>query len=230
MCLVQRGLPGVRPGPALLGQPDFGPEADGPRPAAPLIVRRGGPHPARRGGHRRRARRVWNARHRSRNIGGRPSSTRGRRSAGTLRDAARAPNRAGWNALLEYYAHALEAADNVDVRLGTVVSAELLDGFDEIVVALGSVEVLPGPAGSSGRSMRRPSSARACPCRRRRLVVVDDGFGWWPCASAVETGIAGGFGQRHSPQPRSAFGSRLPPEGNVQLLRRLPARLSRSAR
>jgi 2,4-dienoyl-CoA reductase (NADPH2) len=55
----------------------------------------------------------------------------------------------------------------------------------------------------------------------RQLIVVDDGFGWWPCASALETGIASGFAAITVLTPGPAFGSRLPPEGNVQLLRRL---------
>jgi 2,4-dienoyl-CoA reductase (NADPH2) len=55
----------------------------------------------------------------------------------------------------------------------------------------------------------------------RSLVVVDDGFGWWPCASAVETGIASGFASITVLTPGAAFGASLPPEGHVQLMRRL---------
>ena len=53
------------------------------------------------------------------------------------------------------------------------------------------------------------------------LVVVDDGFGWWPCASAVETAVAAGWEHITVLTPADAFGARLPPEGHVQLLARL---------
>jgi 2,4-dienoyl-CoA reductase (NADPH2) len=51
--------------------------------------------------------------------------------------------------------------------------------------------------------------------------VVDDGFGWWPCASAVETGLRAGFETITVATPGAAFGTALPPEGRVQLLARL---------
>ncbi|MET0768410.1 MAG: hypothetical protein ABW081_00780 [Solirubrobacteraceae bacterium] len=53
------------------------------------------------------------------------------------------------------------------------------------------------------------------------LLVVDDGFGWWPCASAVELGVRAGFEAITVATPGAAFGSALPPEGRVQLLARL---------
>jgi len=53
------------------------------------------------------------------------------------------------------------------------------------------------------------------------LVILDDGFGWWPCASAVETGIAAGWQSITLLTPAAAFGGRLPPEGHVQLMARL---------
>ena len=62
------------------------------------------------------------------------------------------------------------------------------------------------------------------------LVVVDDGFGWWPCASAVETAVAAGWEHITVLTPADAFGARLPPEGHVQLLARLRGAPSRSAR
>jgi hypothetical protein len=51
--------------------------------------------------------------------------------------------------------------------------------------------------------------------------VVDDGFGWWPCASAVEVGVRAGFETITVATPGPAFGASLPPEGRVQLLGRL---------
>jgi 2,4-dienoyl-CoA reductase (NADPH2) len=50
---------------------------------------------------------------------------------------------------------------------------------------------------------------------------VDDGFGWWPCASAVELGVQAGFERITVATPGAAFGGSLPPEGRVQLLARL---------
>jgi 2,4-dienoyl-CoA reductase (NADPH2) len=202
--------------------PDLGPAAGGPRPAAPLTLRRNGPRPARRVAV----------------VGAGPAGLECAISiekdrhvtlfderdeiGGHLRDAAHAPNRSGWNLLLEYYAHALEVADNVDVRLGTVAAPDLLAGFDQVVVASGSVEVLPDLPGieralSASSFIREGGTAAG----GRQLIVVDDGFGWWPCASALETGIASGFAAITVLTPGPAFGSRLPPEGNVQLLRRL---------
>ena len=56
---------------------------------------------------------------------------------------------------------------------------------------------------------------------RRHLLVVDDGFGWWPCASAVELGVREGFETITVATPGPAFAASLPPEGRVQLLARL---------
>ncbi len=57
----------------------------------------------------------------------------------------------------------------------------------------------------------------AQPAARGALVIVDDGFGWWPCASAVETGLAAGWETVTVLTPAASFGARLPPEGHVQL-------------
>jgi 2,4-dienoyl-CoA reductase (NADPH2) len=202
--------------------PDLGPTPAGPRPAAPLLVRQTTTS---------RPRRVAI-------VGAGPAGLECAISiaddcsavlfdereeiGGHLRDAGRAPNRSGWNALLEYYRHALDAADNVHMRLATTACADLLDGFDHIVIALGSVEVLPELAGVQ-RAVRASSfvAGGASPAAGRRLVIVDDGFGWWPCASAVEVGVASGFDTITVLTPAAAFGSRLPPEGHVQLLARL---------
>jgi 2,4-dienoyl-CoA reductase-like NADH-dependent reductase (Old Yellow Enzyme family) len=135
---------------------------------------------------------------------------------GQLAVAAAAPNRHGWQALLGFYAHALEG---VELRLGSPVRADDLVGFDEVVLAIGSTEELPDLPGieralpSSDAIGRRLSG--------RSLLVVDDGFGWWPCASAVELGVAAGFEAITVATPGAAFGSSLPPEGRVQLLARL---------
>ena len=66
---------------------------------------------------------------------------------GELAVAASAPNRPGWTALLDFYANALERAVGVDVRLGAEAGREDLDGFEEVVLAIGSDEVLPALPG-----------------------------------------------------------------------------------
>jgi 2,4-dienoyl-CoA reductase (NADPH2) len=73
----------------------------------------------------------------------------------------------------------------------------------------------PAPAGLAGNAAAGGTAAAGA------LVIVDDGFGWWPCASAVETAVAAGWESVTVLTPAAAFGGRLPPEGHVQLLARL---------
>jgi 2,4-dienoyl-CoA reductase (NADPH2) len=139
---------------------------------------------------------------------------------GRLAVAAAAPHRRGWRALLDFYAHGLAG---VELRLGTAVAPGDLVGFDEVVLAIGATEVLPALPGID-RAL--PSSQAIAAGAERlsghgRLLVVDDGFGWWPCASAVELGVRAGFETIMVATPGAAFGASLPPEGRVQLLARL---------
>jgi 2,4-dienoyl-CoA reductase (NADPH2) len=135
---------------------------------------------------------------------------------GQLAVAAAAPNRSGWSALLNFYAHGLEG---VEVHLGSPVGADDLADFDEVVLAVGATEVLPALPGIE----RALPSSHAIGQRLdgRRLLVVDDGFGWWPCASAIEVGVRAGFESITLATPAAGFGAALPPEGRVQLLSRL---------
>jgi 2,4-dienoyl-CoA reductase-like NADH-dependent reductase (Old Yellow Enzyme family) len=193
--------------------PELGPPGADRRPAAPLVVRRG------TGG-------------RVAIVGAGPAGLEcaatlaGRADVvlfdareaigGQLVVAAAAPNRRGWRALLDFYAHALQA---VELRLGSPVPADDLAGFDEVVLAIGSSEVLPTVPG-----IERALPSSAALTRRlhgRSLLVVDDGFGWWPCASAVELGVRAGFEAITVATPAGAFCGALPPEGRVQLLARL---------
>jgi 2,4-dienoyl-CoA reductase-like NADH-dependent reductase (Old Yellow Enzyme family) len=142
---------------------------------------------------------------------------------GELAVATAAPNRAGWRALLDYYEAALAAAGDVDLRLGTLVAGEDLEGFDDVVIATGSTEILPALAGIQ-RAL--PSSLAIAQGADRlrgqaRLVIADDGFGWWPCASAVELGVRAGFQTITVATPGAAFGAALPSEARSQLLARL---------
>jgi 2,4-dienoyl-CoA reductase-like NADH-dependent reductase (Old Yellow Enzyme family) len=145
------------------------------------------------------------------------------RIGGQLALASAAPHRHGWRALLSFYETALGAAGNVTVKLGSAIGAADLDGFDEVVLAVGSEEVLPV----------LPGIERALPASRAisrgagsvppgaRVLIVDDGFGWWPCASAVELAIAAGAARVIVVTPGAAFGAGLPAEGRAQLLVRL---------
>ena len=196
--------------------PELGPPGADRRPAAPLVVRRAA-EPA--GG-------------RVAIVGAGPAGLEcalalaGRREVvlfdareaigGQLAVAAAAPNRHGWRALLDFYSHAVEG---VELRLGSPVRAADLAGFDEVVLAVGSAELLPALPG-----IERALPSSAAIGRRlsgRSLLVVDDGFGWWPCASAVELGVQAGFESITVATPGAAFGGSLPPEGRVQLLARL---------
>jgi 2,4-dienoyl-CoA reductase (NADPH2) len=202
--------------------PDLGPSRDGPRPAVPLLARPGA-------GTRPRRIAI---------VGAGPAGLEcaisispehqvvvfdeGGRLGGHLRIATSAPNRRGWQSLLDFYARAIDRSENVEVHLGTTADQDLLAGFDHVVAAVGSHEVLPELPGmehavASSRFIgeRSPSSAGD------ELVIVDDGFGWWPCASAVETGIAAGWQSITVLTPAASFGGRLPPEGHVQLMARL---------
>jgi 2,4-dienoyl-CoA reductase (NADPH2) len=53
------------------------------------------------------------------------------------------------------------------------------------------------------------------------VVVVDDGFGWWPGVSAVELAVHAGAGRVTVLTPSGAFAAGIPPESRIQLLARL---------
>jgi 2,4-dienoyl-CoA reductase-like NADH-dependent reductase (Old Yellow Enzyme family) len=202
--------------------PDLGPSRDGPRPAVPLLARAGA-------GIRPRRIAI---------VGAGPAGLEcaislppghevvlfddGGRLGGHLRIATGAPNRRGWQSLLDFYERAIDRAENVEVHLGTRADQDLLAGFDHVVAAVGSREVLPEVPGvehavASSRFIgQQPASSTG-----DELVILDDGFGWWPCASAVETGIAAGWQSITLLTPAASFGGRLPPEGHVQLMARL---------
>jgi 2,4-dienoyl-CoA reductase (NADPH2) len=203
--------------------PDLGPSSQGPRPARPLL--------ARGASSRVGARRIAI-------VGAGPAALEcaisissehqvvvfeeGDRPGGHLTVATAAPNRRGWQSLLDFYAVMIDRADNIELRLHTTADRESLAGFDHVIVAVGSEEVTPELPGveralDSGRFIVRPP----LPTDGGAVVIVDDGFGWWPCASAVETAVAGGWDGITVLTPATSFGARLPPEGHVQLMARL---------
>jgi 2,4-dienoyl-CoA reductase-like NADH-dependent reductase (Old Yellow Enzyme family) len=142
---------------------------------------------------------------------------------GQLAIAAAAPNRSGWQSLLDFYAHALDAASSVSVRLGTTVTRAALDGFDEVVIACGAEEVLPALPGIdralSATDAIAAGAARIAP--GSSVLIVDDGFGSWAAASSLELAVRAGAGRITVVTPGAAFGASLPPEGRAQLLARL---------
>lgn len=142
---------------------------------------------------------------------------------GALAIAAAAPHRHGWQALLGFYESTLDASADVTVRLGASVTAPELDGFEEVVIAVGSDEVLPSLPGIERAltSSQAISVGTACIGRGSDLLIVDDGFGSWSCASAVELGIRAGARRITVATPGAAFCASLPAEGRAQLLARL---------
>jgi 2,4-dienoyl-CoA reductase (NADPH2) len=142
---------------------------------------------------------------------------------GALAIAAAAPHRHGWRHLIDFYNNGLEDA-GVELRLGQEPDGATLADFDTVVVATGSDEVLPPTLARAPFARTTSQALTAGPeplAGLAHLVVVDDGFGWWPAVSAVELGIAAGVDEITFVTPGTAFGGGLPPEGRVQLMPRL---------
>jgi 2,4-dienoyl-CoA reductase-like NADH-dependent reductase (Old Yellow Enzyme family) len=144
------------------------------------------------------------------------------RLGGALATATLAPFRTGWSRILDFYA-AMLADGLVEVLLETRASAEDLSGADEIVLASGSEEMLPELPGSE-RAVTVTELLRRGEAALRdveRLVVVDDGFGWWPGVSAVELAAAAGIRDLAVLTPGGAFATGIPAESRIQLWPRL---------
>ncbi|MGZ8633252.1 MAG: NAD(P)-binding protein [Solirubrobacteraceae bacterium] len=141
---------------------------------------------------------------------------------GALATAAAAPHRQGWLALLDYYRAGLRAA-GVTLRLGVEAMADDLHECDAVVVASGAEEVM-AVVGDPGFASTSCEALAAGPERLRgaaHLVVVDDGFGWWPSVSAVELGVAAGVRRITLVTPGVAFAMGIPAESRTQLIPRL---------
>lgn len=139
------------------------------------------------------------------------------RIGGQLSTAAQAPNRTGWSALLRYYQDNL---DGVRTELGHRVSPAELADFDEIIVATGATETATPRAVTTTSVLTDPRQI----WRGNHVVVVDDGFGYWPALGAVEAALAGGAGRVTVLVPGPAIAAGIPAESRVQLLRRLAGR------
>jgi NAD(P)-binding Rossmann-like domain/NADH:flavin oxidoreductase / NADH oxidase family len=141
---------------------------------------------------------------------------------GALAVAAAAPHRQGWLTLLDYYRAGLRAA-GVTLRLGVEATADDLHECDAVVVASGAEEV-PPVAGERRFASSSSAALAAGPERLRgavHLVVVDDGYGWWPAVSAVELGVAAGSERITLVTPGVAFAMGIPAESRTQLIPRL---------
>jgi 2,4-dienoyl-CoA reductase-like NADH-dependent reductase (Old Yellow Enzyme family) len=141
------------------------------------------------------------------------------RIGGQLAIAAAAPNRSGWAPLLRYYAANLAG---VELRLGE--PAPDLDGFGAVVLATGAEETSPLiEAGALGSAAAIAAGVDAL-AGAEDIVVIDDGFAWWPGVSAVELALAAGARVTFV-TPGTAFAAAIPGESRVQLLQRLAGRL-----
>ncbi len=143
---------------------------------------------------------------------------------GAVALAGGAPNRSGWSELVRFYGRNLDSG-KVQLRLGKEVGPADLADFDAIVVAIGAVEAVP-QVGDGAISVSEAVAAGVDGMRgRQHLVVVDDGFSWWPHAMAVELGAQAGVEKITLVTPGVAFAMGIPAEGRVQMLKRLRGKL-----
>ena len=146
---------------------------------------------------------------------------------GQLAVAAAAPNRPGCGARCCASTPPRSIAHgDVEVRLGTASadaddSRRLRRGRDRRRAARRSRRRCPASTHALSSWQAIAAGPEALTGRGSVLVVVDDGFGWWPGASAVELGVSAGCAAITVATPAPAFGATLPPEGRVQLLGRL---------
>ncbi len=219
---LQRGLPALRPRAPVHGQPR--PDA-ARRAAAPrLPTARAGRLRHRRGTRRNRRRRPRRAR-----VRGRRSSNGGRRDVvlleaadelgGALATRRAAPHRTGWRRILDFYAAGL-GASKVDVRVGARPRQEISRVRPRSCSRPEAWRRHRSCRASSWQSRRPPCSTRERPAWRAlgRIVVVDDGFGWWPGVNAVEVAVLAGAAQITVLTPSGAFATGVPPESRIQLL------------
>jgi 2,4-dienoyl-CoA reductase-like NADH-dependent reductase (Old Yellow Enzyme family) len=137
---------------------------------------------------------------------------------GGLGLAGAAPHRSGWLRMIDFYRAAL--GTRVQWRLGETVTPSDLAGFDTVVAAIGATE--DRPAGGFAWSSSEAIAAGPAVLRgAHRVVVVDDGFGWWPSVSAVELAVAAGMRDITLVTPGTAFATGIPAESRTQLLPRL---------
>ncbi|MGI5217927.1 FAD-dependent oxidoreductase [Nocardia sp. CA-290969] len=133
---------------------------------------------------------------------------------GQVRTAAQAPNRTRWSALLRFYQDNLT---DVRIELGHRVAAADLTDFDEVIVATGATEADIAGAVTTTSVLTDPRQIWP----GNHVVVIDDGFGYWPAVGAVEAALTGGARRVTVLTPAAAIAAGIPAESRVQLLRRL---------
>ena len=143
----------------------------------------------------------------------------GERIGGQLAVAADAPHRTGWAPLLAFYAANL---GRVELRLGQPGAD--LDAFDAVVLATGADEESPLTDAGAVTSTAAIAAGADGLAGAGHVVVVDDGFAWWPGVNAVELALAAGARVTFV-TPGTAFAAAIPAESRVQLLQRLRGRL-----
>jgi len=144
------------------------------------------------------------------------------RAGGRIGLVGLAPHRRGWGSLIEYYERNLDPG-RIELRFGETASPEGLVDFDGVVIAVGAEEALPQEIVAS-RAKTVSAAIAEGPGELRdvdHLVVVDDGFGWWPAANAVELGINAEVGRITVVTPGTAFATALPGESRVGFLKRI---------
>ena len=153
----------------------------------------------------------------------------GEELGGTHAVIGQAPGHSGWSRLIRFYRDNLDEA-RVETRLGTPAEAADLAAFDAVVVAAGAVEGLPDWAAGARNVSEAVAAGPEVLAGVDHLLVVDDGFAWWPHAMAVELGVTAGVGHITLVTPGVAFAMGLPAEGRSQMLKRLQGRLPLSIR
>jgi 2,4-dienoyl-CoA reductase-like NADH-dependent reductase (Old Yellow Enzyme family) len=143
------------------------------------------------------------------------------RLGGQLAAAASAPHRGGWRRLLDFYRAQLDAADAVEVRLGTPLAEGALDGYAELILAIGASEADPTGDLAGGVSAEAALEGPDSIPTGGEVVIVDDGFGWWQAVNAVELAKAGGASKVTVLTPGGSFAAGIPAESRIQLMPRL---------
>ncbi len=139
---------------------------------------------------------------------------------GGLALAGSGPHRKGWLRMIDFYRSTI--AGRVEWHLGETATPPDLAGFDTVIAAIGATEDQPADAGAFAWSSSAAIAAGAAAFHgSRSVVVVDDGFGWWPSVSAVEVLVEADVRDITLVTPGTAFATGIPPESRTQLLPRL---------
>jgi 2,4-dienoyl-CoA reductase-like NADH-dependent reductase (Old Yellow Enzyme family) len=201
--------------------PDLAPVGDARRPAKPLVLSdRGGDGPiAIAGGGPAALEAALTLAKAGREV---TVFEARERLGGQLAVAADAPARHGWERLLDFYRAQLDAAATVEVRLGTPLAEGALDGYAELILAIGAGEAdpdtnLPGAISAEAALLAGPDLIPS----GGEVVIVDDGFGWWQAVNAVELAKAGAAAKVTVLTPGGSFAAGIPAESRIQLMPRL---------